>query len=309
MKHSVFPLNRWTTPAIIRRALPAMGLLVLLQLASIGAARGDTDWDKPFPAFESNWFVDMSRFSEGAHTGLDCGECHVDMVEGTQKHPDPEAPGYLKTDVKERFDYGRCKRCHLKAHERSLEGAHAEAMKQQQQRKADQTEAAQKDDAPYPAPTCGHCHSAHYDRSQRSRVEVGRAMIETCGACHPVEKATYLENYHGRAAVDLGRAEAAYCTDCHGAHACVSLKKEAETALSACRRCHPDAGKNFADIVIHYSTQRLADDDHPKRPAILRIYLAGLVSLAFVSILLIGFYSHSFLLMLRKIHDKLRRPE
>lgn len=308
MKHSVFLLNRLTAPAIRRRLLLSMGLLILFQIATIGAARGDTDWGGPFPAFESNWFVDMSRFSEGAHTGLDCGECHGEMVEGTRKHPDPDAPGYLKTDVKERFDYSRCKRCHLKAHERSLEGAHAEAMKKQQ-RQADQPEAAREEEPPYPAPTCGHCHSAHYDRSQRSRVAVGRAMTETCGACHPVEKATYLENYHGRAAVDLGRAEAAYCTDCHGAHACVSLKKEAETALSACRRCHPDAGENFADIVIHYSTRRLADDDHPKRPAIFRIYVAGLVSLAFISILLIGFYSHSFLLMLRKIHDKLRRPE
>ena len=307
MKHSVFPFNQWTSSAVIRRALLSTGLLILLQVVPIGAVRGDTDWGEPFPAFESNWFVDMSRFSEGAHTGLDCGECHVDMVEGTKKHPDPEAPGYLKTDVRERFDYGRCKRCHLKAHERSLEGAHAEAMKQQ--READQTETGQKDDAPYPAPTCGHCHSAHYDRSQRSRVEVGRTMTEICGKCHPVEKATYLKNYHGRAAVDLGHAEAAYCTDCHGAHACISLKKEGENAISACRRCHPDAGENFADIVIHYSTQRLADDDHPKRSAIFRIYVAGLVSLAFISILLIGFYSHSFLLMIRKIHDKLRRPE
>ena len=186
MKQSVFPLNRSTAPAVRRRLLLSMGLLILFQIAPISAARGDTNWGGPFPAFESNWFVDMSRFSEGAHTGLDCGECHMEMVEGTKKHPDPDAPGYLKTDAKERFDYGRCKRCHLKALERSLEGAHAEAMKRQ--RKADPTEAAQEDDAPYPAPTCGHCHSAPFDRSQRSRVEVGRAMTETRGACHPVEK-------------------------------------------------------------------------------------------------------------------------
>lgn len=308
MKHSVFLLNRWTVPAVIRRALPAMGALILLQVASIGPARGDTDWGKPFPPFESNWFVDMSRFSEGAHTGLDCGECHTEMVEGTKKHPDPDAPGYLKTDARARFDYGRCKRCHLKAHERSLKGAHADAMKKQQEQ-ANAPGAARKEKAPYPAPTCGHCHSAHYDRSQRSRLEVGRAMTDTCGACHPFEKATYLENFHGRAAMNLGRIEAAYCTDCHGAHDCVSLKKDAGTALSTCRRCHPDAGENFADVVIHYGAQRLADEAHPKRPAILRIYIAGIVSLAFISILLIGFYSHSFLLMLRKIHDKLRRPE
>lgn len=308
MKHSVFLLNRWTAPVVIQRAVLLMGLIVLLQAALIGPARGNTNWGKPFPAFESNWFVDMSRFSKGAHTGLDCRECHAEMAEGTKKHPDPDAPGYLKTDAKARFDYSRCKQCHLKAHERSLQGAHAEAMKKQQSQ-ANQPDISHKKKTSYPAPTCGHCHSAHYDRSHRSRVEVGRAMTETCGACHPVEKATYLENYHGRAAVDLGHAEAAYCTDCHGAHDCVSLKKDSDIALSACRRCHPDAGENFPDIVIHYSTQRLADNEHPKRPAILRIYIAGLVSLAFISILLIGFYSHSFLLTLRKIHDKLRRPE
>ncbi len=308
MKSNRMSFKGWPGRGIGGWLPSVLGLLILLQMAAPGVVRGDTDWGEPAPPFDSNWFVDMSRYAEGAHTGLACAECHPDMVQGTRKHPDPEEPGYLKTDARSRFDYDRCKRCHRTAHERSLKGAHAEAL---QKERADPAAArkAQAEGTADPAPTCGHCHAAHYDRSQRSRAAVGRAMTRTCGACHPVEKRSYLENYHGRAAVDLGHAEAAFCTDCHGAHTCVSLKKDPETVLSACRRCHPDAGKNFAGVVIHNATELLGSEDNPKRPAIFRIHVAGILSLAFISILLIGFYGHTFLLMLRKIHHKLRRPE
>jgi hypothetical protein len=50
-------------------------------------------------------------------------------------------------------------------------------------------------------------------------------MTEMCGVCHPVQKRSYLENYHGKTAVHLKYEASAYCTDCHRAHTCLSLKK------------------------------------------------------------------------------------
>jgi len=266
-----------------------------------GAMTGSA-WCRTDPAVQSSWFVNMKAFSVSAHTGLACQECHGSMTEHGGPHPNPADPTLLKMDIKKAYDYGLCARCHKKAYERYQQGEHGK------KRKAELTGV---DTAPPDrvAPACGHCHSAHYQKSHLSRVETGRNMVETCGACHGDQKKSYLENFHGKTAVNLGNDRAAYCTDCHGAHRCNSLNEDKKATLAACLRCHPDAEQAFADIVIHNSTKDLDKKAGEKKAFISHIHMAGTLSFSFVAIVLVCFYSHSFLLMLRKIHHKLRKHE
>lgn len=255
-------------------------------------------WATASPTPESEWFVDMNLFSSSAHGALKCEECHGPMVGKGKKHPDDKSPAFLKEDPKRVFDYSMCSKCHKKSYERYQVGEHAKALKKEK-------ESGQISKTGF-APTCGDCHSAHYARSHASRIDTGKAMTETCGTCHPDQRDSYLANYHGKAAVNLGHEKAAFCTDCHGAHESLSLKDQPQ-ALTACRRCHPDAGDRFADIIIHDSPLHADKKNETKQTGLSRVHFLGFLSFVFIVLVLAFFYSHSCLLMLRKLHEKLRK--
>ncbi len=246
----------------------------------------------PVQATERNlprrsWFVDMSRFQASSHGRLSCSECHANIEEKGVKHPDPRLLNRSSTLL---YDYQRCERCHPQVYQRYLKGAHAKALAE---RKKD-------------APTCGNCHVSHYVVARPSRLEVGRWMTEMCGGCHQAEKRSYLENYHGKAAVLLGHEASAYCTDCHGAHTCLSLKTK-ETALEACQKCHPDARIRFTDYIIHASREGVKKEDVDK---LNKLKILRWVEIAF-GLLVFGvlafFYSHTLIWILRKAHEWLKR--
>ncbi|MEJ2474725.1 MAG: multiheme c-type cytochrome [Desulfobacterales bacterium] len=251
----------------------------------------------------SNWHVDLNRFALSAHTGFKCEECHGTMIENGRAHPDKASPDFLKKAATRSFDYSRCKKCHKLSYQRYLEGEHAKALsKEIADAGEDGTELKKKT----PAPTCGECHSSHYDRSGLSRVEVGKRMIAVCGRCHREQAASYLENIHGKVGVNLENPAAAFCTDCHKAHAVASLKEPA-AALPVCRRCHPKAEAEFTNFVIHASLSGLPDSDSPKRQSILWIQRIKFAAIAVVALSLIFFFGHSLLWLLRELHEKLRK--
>jgi hypothetical protein len=254
------------------------------------------------PRDTSGWFVDLNRFSESAHRNFTCEACHGDMSVQGKKHPDSEEAKLLGSEATRIYDYRRCKTCHRESYDRYLRGAHAKALTEE--KKTPGSEGSLSDRLK--APTCGECHSAHYDRSHLSRGATGKAMTDTCGVCHPEQKATYLENYHGKVAVNLRDEASAYCTDCHGAHECVSLK-DRKTALAACQRCHPETGEKFSQFVIHPTTEGLARDNKEKQKHVTIIKIVTLI-MTIIVILVVGFfYGHSFLWLLREIHEKLRK--
>lgn len=240
----------------------------------------------------------MNQYADGAHGKLACQECHGPMIDRNKNHPDPESADFLKHQTKRSFDYGTCKKCHKTAHERFLAGEHAAAALKE------------KTGAPPSktgfAPSCGDCHSSHYSKSHRSRTQIGKEMTETCGSCHPEQRSSFLENYHGKAAVNLGYDKAALCTDCHGAHTTLSLKDD-QAALTACKRCHWNAGPEFASIIIHDSPSSLDQKSEAKKSGLKRVHWLGTLSLIFVVAVLLFFYLHTGLLMLRKLHEKLRK--
>jgi hypothetical protein len=131
-------------------------------------------------------------------------------------------------------------------------------------------------------------------------------MTEMCGVCHPVEKRTYLENYHGKTAALLGYEASAFCTDCHGAHTSLSLKKK-EVALDACQKCHRDARIRFTEFVIHASEEGLKKEEVEKlrKVKVIKWVEIGFGILVFV--VLAFFYSHTLVWILRKAHEWLRR--
>jgi hypothetical protein len=255
-------------------------------------------WASTVPAPRSGWFVDMNRFSSSAHGSIKCEECHGPMTGMGKSHPDPMAKDFLRIETKKQFDYQNCKKCHKNAYERFLFGEHATALIKEKETGVPSRTG--------PAPNCGDCHSAHYTVSHLSHADINKAMTTTCGSCHPDQMKSYLSNYHGKTAVNLGFDKSASCTDCHGAHTCTSLKEKG-AALKACQRCHPDAQPQFADIIIHDSKTDLDKKSDAKKTGILTVHTLSLISLIFIVVVLAFFYSHSCLLMLRKIHEKLRK--
>lgn len=234
-----------------------------------------------------SWWIDMGKFLSSSHGRLSCSECHPDIEEKGVKHPDPKLLERVSTLL---FDYKKCEKCHPQEYQRYLKGAHAKALVE---RKKD-------------APTCGNCHVAHYVLPGRSRLELGKWMTEICGTCHPIQKRTYLENYHGKTAALLEYEASAYCTDCHGAHACLSLKKK-EDALEACQKCHPNAKLRFTGFVIHASEEGVKKEDVEKleKLRIIRWIEVGFGILVFG--VLAFFYSHTLVWTLRKVHEWLKR--
>lgn len=260
-------------------------------------ARAEIDAAPP-----ATWFVDMNQYTASAHGSLRCEECHTDKIRNGSKtdvgksHPDLEA--FLKTGSKTEFDYQACRKCHKTAFARFATGEHATA--------AEKQKAGEPPSKTGPAPDCGDCHSAHYSKSHLSRSQTGRIMTETCGACHQEQKKSFLANYHGKAGVNLGYEKAAFCTDCHGAHTILSLKDK-QAALNACLRCHKAATPEFANIIIHDSTKQIELKSDAKQAGLKWVHALRVLVLILVVAVLAFFYLHTGLLMLRKLHDKLRR--
>lgn len=290
--------------AFIHKFFRQAGLcLALLALMALPALAGTAELDLRGGLAASTWFINQAEFQKSAHGFQDCNGCHAKEDKGIQPaaltpHPDPRSPQYLKQAARQVFDYQYCAKCHSMAVQRYGQGKHAEEMLKQAKESVKPGKFA--------APTCAHCHNPHTVIPHQGRIELGRVQVEVCGSCHQAQKATYLENYHGQAAANLGYDKAALCSDCHGAHTVVSLKKS-EAALKACQRCHPEATPSFAQMVIHPSPPEVKADQSPKaeRVAVIQALVIIMAVIALVTIL--GFYGHSFLWMLRELHEKIRR--
>ncbi len=282
-----------------RHHLKRLNLALLLSLALFWAGPG---WAEAPPAGEASWFIDMQRFAAGAHGKLSCAECHPAQEKANtsgplaKRHPDAQDAKYLTASALRGYDYGQCKRCHRVAWERYNQGVHAAALK-----KGDLTKSGKQ-----PAPVCANCHDPHYGKARRDRVELGRQQTVICGACHPAQAATYLEDYHGQAGDKLGWDQSAFCSDCHGAHDCRSLQKP-QQAAKACQRCHPAATPRFAQYVVHPTTVDLGPEDAAKRQRVYLIWALGAVLSVFAACVVGFLYGHSFLWILRELQHKLRR--
>lgn len=241
-----------------------------------------------------SWYLDVQRFNQSVHGGVDCLECHLDILpeDFPDEHPNPD---HLSMDSTELFDYEACAICHPQEHEYYLQGVHAELLA-----------GTRECESEYPAPTCGHCHDPHYRQGGLSRLQLIDAQVQICGQCHPAELATYLENYHGKTAVDLDYEDSASCADCHGSHTILALDT-GEEALAACRKCHPDANENMADFLIHAELTVAPEPGAPRARESVLLFFVQLFFLVLTASVLAFFYGHTFLWLLRGLHERLRR--
>jgi hypothetical protein len=106
--------------------------------------------------------------------------------------------------------------------------------------------------------------------------------------------------------VNLVDQTSAFCTDCHGAHNVVALEKQ-QDALTVCQRCHPKAGTEFTQFVIHASVNDAVAKESPKSSSIVWIRRVQTVAIAVVALSLIFFFGHTILWLLREKHEKLRK--
>jgi len=300
IKKSYAPCKKFLVKMII-----SLACLSVLSLTSFHGAikKGWAITERNPP---SSWFINMNLFSRSAHSNLTCEVCHGTMKEDDKTHPDPKDPDFLRLEAKRIYDYSHCKTCHLQSYDRYLLGEHAKALKKEKE-SPNMKEGVKSEKRN--APTCGDCHSAHYEKSHLSKVKIGRKMTEICGSCHRAQKVTYLEDYHGKTAVHLGHEASAYCTDCHGAHNCISLK-EKKTALLICQRCHPKAQERFAEFVIHPTIENGAKetkDNIEKRKKVAVIKTVSVIMFCLVVLIVSFFYGHSLLWLLRELHEKLRK--
>jgi hypothetical protein len=121
---------------------------------------------------------------------------------------------------------------------------------------------------------CTDCHGEHTilkptdPRSKVSPTNIPR----TCSACHEDVRlaeryqlprrrlVTYLESYHG-VANKFGETVVANCASCHGVHD-IRPSSDPKSSIhkqnlpATCGKCHPGAGKHFAEGSVHVEATR-----------------------------------------------------
>ncbi len=269
----------------------AAAAVILLAAAALVAGRTHPISGRPSGQPElGSWQLDVQRYNQSVHGGTNCSLCHTDI--DPEEHPSPEEDVGLSAI--ETFPYEACASCHPQEYDQYQRGVHAELLSGVRQSESE-----------YPAPTCGHCHDPHY-RQVLSRLELIDVQVNVCGQCHPSELESYLEDYHGKTAVDLDFADSASCADCHGSHQVLALDQP-QAAVSMCRKCHPDANENMAGFIIHAKETLSSDPNAPHAREFVLFFFIQLFFLVLTVSVLAFFYGHSFLWLLRGLHEKLRR--
>jgi cytochrome b subunit of formate dehydrogenase/nitrate/TMAO reductase-like tetraheme cytochrome c subunit len=119
-------------------------------------------------------------------------------------------------------------------------------------------------------PVCISCHESHGIR----RVETPDfrlGVVTECSNCHAHEAPTYRDSFHGQS-TELGFSASAKCSDCHTPH--LNLPKSdprssvnPKNLVATCRKCHPNAGANYATFQPHADPH-----DKAKSPQVYYVY-------------------------------------
>lgn len=199
-------------------------------------------------------FLSPELILKTAHAKLACTDCHkgytraimrrsisrFGKVEVKELHSEQEYRNYTQVATEACGD----PKCHKKEQAEFLAGSHST--------KITKTE---KD-----LPTCTTCHNFHYiprlfnDEHGKPRKISAELKIDVavklCGSCLITDLDTYAGNYHYKA-LRLGNANAPMCYDCHDGHKSTPLKSGTKEAVKNCKKCHPNANKEFTQYVVH----------------------------------------------------------
>jgi len=150
-------------------------------------------------------------------------------------------------------------------------------------------------------PVCSDCHSAH-GTARVTEASFRKQQARECEKCHREQVETYRESYHGKASMLAGGERAAQCSDCHGSHGILAGNDpdgtlSEENAVVTCRKCHPDATKNFTSYRTH------ANHNDKKRNPDMYYAFWSMTSLLLGTFMLFGL--HTLLWFPRSLKERL----
>lgn len=192
--------------------------------------------------------VDANLVAHSRHAGkASCVSCHPDARE--VPHPERTFASARQFTV---AMSDACQRCHFSDYRRTLDSAHASAV-----RRGDLM-----------APVCVDCHGSH-DIQQPNQPRT--KIADTCARCHEGVAKTYAGSVHGR---DVARniADVPTCTDCHRTHD-IGGPHQAGWKTSTpeiCGRCHSDPERMKKYGLSTAVLKTYASDFHGKTAALRR---------------------------------------
>ena len=174
-----------------------------------------------------------------------CNDCHGTHT--IQPADDPRSAVYRKNIPED------CGKCHQGITEVYRDSIHGRAVAEDN----------------LDAPVCTDCHGEHtiLDPTDPLSKVAPRNVPRTCSGCHedlrlaaeynlPRKRlTTYLESFHG-VANKFGETVVASCSSCHGVHD-VRPSSDPKSSIhkenlpATCGKCHPNAGKHFAEGAVH----------------------------------------------------------
>ncbi len=162
--------------------------------------------------------IDGDTVAQSVHGGkVTCADCHPQQRDIPHAGRRFASARQLATSMSE-----NCQRCHFSDYRRTLDSAHAAAV-----RRGDLM-----------APVCVDCHGSH----DMTRPDVPRTKIAgTCAKCHEGVAKTYAASVHGRDAAK-NVADVPTCTDCHRTHDIGGPRQKGWKTASPdiCGNCHAD---------------------------------------------------------------------
>jgi cytochrome b subunit of formate dehydrogenase len=192
--------------------------------------------------------VDPKKYSKSVHKGMQCLDCHKEIVDSQAKHKiDKSAP---KAD---------CITCHqdlwAKAKQAGKSTPGLELVKQNIEAYKKSFHAKPDKDIPgKPMAACGECHSSHSfnvpPKGSEARNAWHQSIPETCGSsCHEDQLEIYTDSIHGTELLKKGNLKAAVCTDCHSAHSVTGTSNDAFKLknVETCGNCHKEQIETYTD--------------------------------------------------------------
>lgn len=192
-----------------------------------------------------------------------------------------------------------CSKCHIGIYNTYIKSIHGKAL-----------EKGIKD-----APTCTDCHGEHTIKSPKDVTSsvYPTKVPRTCSKCHEniylqkkyglVAKrlTTYMESFHG-VALKYGNVTTAECASCHGYHDILPSSDLASSTNKnnlpkTCGKCHPGAGKHFAEGNIHLIPSMKRD---------VEVYLVRIFYTVFIALLISGFVLYIILDLIARIRRRKR---
>lgn len=230
--------------------------------------------------------IEVERFRDSVHGGLDCATCHERFADNPHQDPgqmpdrvlvsmkdSPRAamamastaepdPSVMQIALriapkasKDAVAAAACSKCHSEIYEQVLGSVHGKSI----------TTKGSAD-----AALCQDCHGGpHYVLTSSNKLSPAYRdnVVKTCAACHaddekalanglnPEVMKSFQESFHGKK-LALGHKKAPTCISCHGYHDV--RKKDDPSApvfgtnrLVTCGGCHPGANMGFVGAISH----------------------------------------------------------